>query len=639
MTIKKIFLFSCFLCLSFCIEAHAETEEAPNTVSAIRGAYLPLRSRTEGEHQLSRLQAHGFNTVLVAAGTFPLQEQRWLEWGKMAGTLGLDLWAVLHFAVPHELRETPNSYRPYVNRAGEIYHGTPCPLDERYWHEAIGKRFTRLADLTGSTSLSGAAFDTEMYGSEISLYYDLCYCDVCWLEFATSEPSLMPKREGIHQEARELPAEQRFGFLSDRDLLQAYTNFEWARVRDILNRMRRQIHATHPNFRLGFVGYRYTWFFSALVRGFGTQKRPVWVFSESSYVRGSTPYVDREREQVSNQGDIARYVPGLWLSRFFPRDLPSQLVDLAFHSDGYWIFNAAYLWQDESSAQKVVLHDTPDAYWSALSLTNDEVQRLSENVGEQGRTLPEVHRSSFYDLKQEQLFRSANLKFLLSSRFPEHRNKYADSSNQETTVYRGRTLFHVLKEEGEEHTIRLTSVPVNDAPQAPCSYILFDDAGQVLQQAEVESQGRTETVRLPANLAGQFSLLTDSGPNGLKVSFSEGLPYLLEASSTFPLTLFKSAARYAVYIPTGEQWMKVRAYCPETEFASLALWSAEGVKLRHMDIRGGLYGFSEMQSPLRSDTEPSFATLSVGPVVSKPFGDLRFYLYDVEFPYLFPGHP
>lgn len=258
---KKIFFLSCLFCLSFLFNVEAEPEDA-GLVTVIRGAYLPLKSREEGTLHLSRLQEHGINTVLVADGRFSLQEQRWLEWGKIAEVLGLDLWSVLHFAVPRELRNTPNSYRPYANRAGEIYQRTPCPLDEGYWHEVIGKRFSRLAELSEMSSLSGAAFDTEMYGSEISLYYDLCYCDVCWLEFTASEPSFMPFHKGIHQKARNLPAEQRYEYLSEHDLLREYTNFEWKRVQEILAHIRQSIHQTHPNFRLGFVGYRHSWFFS-----------------------------------------------------------------------------------------------------------------------------------------------------------------------------------------------------------------------------------------------------------------------------------------------------------------------------------------------------------------------------------------
>ena len=629
-TMKKIFLFRCLFYVAFFIAVSTEAEEATTIDLPIRGAYLPLTSVEEGELQLKDLRSHGINTVLVADGTFSLQEKRWLKWGDMAGSFGLDLWAVLHFAVPRELRERPKSYRPYVNRAGKVYQGTPCPLDERYWHDAIGKRFLRLAELSELSPVSGAAFDAEMYGSEISLYYDLCYCDVCWLEFITSESS------GLHYSVRDLPAGQRFEYVSAHDLLREYTNFEWRRVRSILDIIRQQIHAKAPHFRLGFLGFRHTWFFSALLRGLGTRERPVWVFSESSYVRGYTPYVDREREQMLNQGKFARYVPGFWLSRFFPRDLPTQLLDLSIHSDGYWLFNAAYLWQDESEVQNVVLHDKPEAYWSSLSLVNAELQQLGEGVSDRGRTLPEVHRSSFYDPKQEKLFKNPELQFLLSSYANE--NVDQSSPSRKTTRYQGKTLFHLRKEEGAEQTVQLSLVPIDAASQAPFSYIIFDDVGQVMQRDAIEYQEQSIVISLPGNLSGNISLLTDSGSNALRVSFPEALPYLIEASSTFPLNLFNSSVSYRLYVPFGEQWMKVRAYCPENEFATLTAWSAEGAKLQQMDVQGGLYGFSEMQSLLSSDDESSFATLSVGPSLSKAFGDLRFYLYDAEFPYLFPGN-
>jgi hypothetical protein len=127
------------------------------------------------------------------------------------------------------------------------------------------------------------------------------------------------------------------------------------------------------------------------------------------------------------------------------------------------------------------------------------------------------------------------------------------------------------------------------------------------------------------------SLLTDSGANLTKVSFSN-LPYVIEASSTFPLTTFNTSYTYAVYVETEEKQVKLRAYCSSSEETALITVQSPDKALQK---QSEIIEFTEIKMPFTvHQNNLNFWTITVSPVPVKPFEDLQFYLYDEEFPYL-----
>ncbi len=640
-----------FVCFQFLYSTHlisAETPRSPQRVPSIRAAYFHLTDPERGEEQLKLLQQHGFNTALVADGSYQLKEELWRAWGHLAEKYDVQLFAVLNFAVPREFREVQGRYRPYVNRKGVVYQKTPCPLDEDYWNAIVRERLEQFVWLSIISPIAGVMFDSEMYGSDISLYNDLCYCDTCWQAFTRS---LTSEAEN-HRDADFLPKAERFDYLEKHDLLRQYTLFQWKRVRSLFSRIEQQVHRIRPHLRLGIIMYAHTWFYHALVQGLGTAESPILVFSESSYVRGYTPYVDREREQATGSQNIAHYVPGLWLHRFFPRDLPAQLTNLAIHTDGYWIYTADSLWSDTSKSGRKVLHGRHEDYWAGLQEANDILLRLERDPDSSHNTIPSIPASSFYDRSHNRLFMTTALKELLA--------QFAGKLPvlPESITYREETLFHCLTQTEDESTVRITHVPFAKEPNPgierlsgnatdPIRYTLFGGDGQVLQEGRVEHDQGSTMVTIPTGVSGHISLMTAAGVNAARVAL-EGLACVVEASSTFPLTTINTAQDYRVYVNPEQQWLKLRAFCgTEHEFAALTVTSPDGAVRQRLEVVGAAYGFAELQAPLSPASPPeavedvlqderNFRTLTVAPVPSQPYSDVRFYLYDAEFPYLWP---
>jgi hypothetical protein len=260
-------------------------QSVPDTESSrvypIRAAYFHLAPVEQGDEYFHQLKTHGFNTALVA-GPYHLEESLWQAWGHLAQTRDIALFPVLQFSVPQEFTEGRRSYIPYINRDGEVYQATPCPLDRRYWDRVIGERFDTLAVIAETTTIAGALFDTEMYGSDISLYTDLCYCDGCWQQFIRSQPWFTLSPVNRSYPVLFLPRSQRFDYLTTHQLFRDYTIFQWQQLQQIVSHIATSAQRISPHFQVGFLGYLHNWFFSALVYGLGTPESPVLVFSESS---------------------------------------------------------------------------------------------------------------------------------------------------------------------------------------------------------------------------------------------------------------------------------------------------------------------------------------------------------------------
>jgi hypothetical protein len=688
--VTTIFLLICLqlLCvmdLSACME---KKERA--LPSKIRAAYWIIKPVEQAEDQLHLLKQYGFNAALVADVKYRLQENLWQGWENIARVHDIQLFPVFLFAVPQELK---GQHLPYTNRYGTIYHATPCPLDGNYWNVVIGQRFEQMAHLSKSSAIAGIVFDSEMYGSDFSIYSDPCFCDSCWKKFIrATEPQATPN----------LSKEQRFEYLIQHHLFQRYSAFQSRQVQDILSQIERQIHNTNPHLLLGFLGYRDNWFYTGLIQGLGTTSRPVLVFSESTYVRGYTLYVTKEKRSIARAAEgirkksavgsqqpaasrqqtesgssekrrqkaeeerkmkedtpsIVRYLPGLWLGRFFPEELPSQLYTLARHTDGYWIYSADNLWGGgDQQPGNSALHGSTKEYWLALRKVNAELQQFSKDPDSFQSIIPTVlHLSSFYDTVQNRLVTQPTLEHFICDVFSaatqgsqvsrsladsgrltvpvlpnSNRLREPNSQNMpEEITYRGKILFHYFKD--REGTITITHIPAGKYEDYT-HYRFFDSNGMLFHEGFVDRHNRSITITLPANISGLISLLIDSGIDAARVSFS-GLPFLIEASSTFPLTTMNTAHTYAFSVQPEKKRIKSRAYCSKDEFASITIQSPDEMICQKINV----IEFTEIYIPIGSNfrNTQNFWTISVDAVPSRPFGELRFYLYDEEFPYLIP---
>lgn len=639
----KIRILLCFQLLLLILTF--KTAESTNIVR-IQAAYWGIKPIKQAEEQLHLLKTHGFNTALVKDGNYLVREDLWQKWGHLAEKQGILLFPVLNFAGKQEIKNLYKKYPPYTDRYGRVFDRTPCPLDRMYWNLAIKERWAQLARLSTSTALIGIIFDTEMYGGDLSIYSDHCFCDSCWNTFLQTITASMP----------DVPREERFRYLSQHALLEHFNSFQEEQLQKILESIEHEIHRINPHLPLGFLAYQNNWFYKGLIQGIGTNVNPVMVFSETTYIHGYTPYLTHEQVLIKEKvpSGHARYIPGLWLGRFFPDDLPSQLYALAIHADGYWIFTADSLWSNGQSTGDYALHAEKEDYWKAIKKANDELLEFSRNPDTYQSSLPQVYLSSFYSTAHNRLVTQPSLKYFLhhiASGYKSHGQKFSKSS-QVKIRYRGKVLLHGFREVEDGRSDRAETISITHIPLGQyideTHYILFDEQGTPIWKDTLSRQNRSVNITLPPHISGLISLLVNSGANAAHVIFAN-MPFIIEASSTFPLSTINTAQTYAFSLKPGQERVKLRTYCSTGETALLSVQSPDNNVIEQYalvdwgDIHVTLPISPQNKTTASSDSQSSFKMnekfweIVVGPIPSKTFEDVQFYFYDEEFPYLLVG--
>ena len=574
----------------------------------IRAAYWGVKPIEAADAQMAALQAAGLNAALVKDMGFAIQVPLWQAWGERAQARGILLLPVINFAGTEEIKQANGAFRPHVAQDGAILSNTPCPLDEAYWERMIAQRFMQLAQ---TPSLAGMLFDTEMYGSDMRTYHDPCFCDACWQAFF----------ETMNAPAPDCPSERRFECLQERQLAAQYEQAQEDRLQAILARIEQRVHAAKPDLLLGIVAYQKNWFYRGLLRGLGTPQRPALVFSETSYVLGFTPHVTRERADIralSGGEPAARHIPGLWLGRFFPNELPSQCAALARESDGYWLFTADSLWAKTPPVGDYALHGAADEYWAALRQANDETRQAA---------LPPVPQASFYDATPQKLITQPSLAAFLLKMSPQLQASAAAERRRMASpiLFRGKALLHGVKSPSQAAVIRVTHVPVGQY-QDDTQYTLFDAQGNLLERGALNARQPSRELTLPPDMAGNVSLLLESGANAAQADFA-AMPFVIEASPTFPLATLNTAHLYSFF--AARPPAHLRAHCVAPEAAFVVIQAADGQAAQQHEITG----LTEIEISTPPET---VGEIGIAPAPMKPFDDVVFYFYNHEFPYLLP---
>ena len=579
-------------------------EELPK----IRAAYWGVKPIEAADAQMAALQAAGLNAALVKDMGFAIQVPLWQAWGERAQARGILLLPVINFAGTEEIKQANGAFRPYVAQDGAVLSNTPCPLDETYWERMVAQRFLRLAQ---TPSLAGMLFDTEMYGSDMRTYHDPCFCDACWQAFF----------ETINAPALDCPPEHRFECLQERQLAARYEQAQEERLQAILTRIEQRVHAVKPDLLLGIVAYQKNWFYRGLLRGLGTPQRPALVFSETSYVLGFTPHVTRERADIralSGGEPAARHIPGLWLGRFFPSELPSQCAALARESDGYWLFTADSLWAKTPPVGDYALHGAADDYWAALKQANDDTRQAA---------LPPVPQASFYDAARQKLITQPLFAAFLLKMSPQLQASASAERRRMASpiLFRGNALLHGVKSPAQAAVIRVTHVPVGQY-QDDTQYTLFDAQGNLLERGALNAQQPSRELTLPPDMAGNVSLLLESDANAAQADFA-AMPFVIEASPTFPLATLNTARLYSFF--AARPPAHLRAHCVAPESAFVLIQAADGQAAQRYEITG----LTEIEISAPPET---VGEIGIAPAPMKPFDDVVFYFYNHEFPYLLP---
>lgn len=621
---KKIVILILFHFFFVSGETYADDSTSPRQ---IRAAFSGLAPAKEAEDQCQTLRKFGLNTILLSHGKYSLDRELLREWAEIAHSHQIHLLPVLSFAGQHEIEQLQGQYHAYVDRYGNSLASTPCPLDANYWNLAIGRRFLTGASLAKTTSLTGLLFDTEMYGADISLYRDGCFCDHCWQAFCLHAP----------QDCKHIRPEDRYDYLVHYDLLQQYSDIQQKRLQNLLAALEHQIHAIHPFLSLGFLGFLDNWFYHGLIQGLGTMSSPVLVFSETWYIRGFTPDMFQEKKSVlgNSSPEIARYIPGLWLSRFFAKDLASQLHALAANSDGYWIFTAQSLWDSsETLPSYASLHEDRQQYWEALKQANDALQQGRQNSDASHSDFPPVYTASFYDTARSTLMTSSSLKNFFHDALEQQALDCANSLPLTKAFYRGTALFHCLKpkEKSVHSSISLSLIPISGY-QDPLSYKIFDEQGAMILDGSIIQPHSPKNISLSDDVSGLVSLLVETGATASQTIFSD-LACIAEASSSFPLRLLNVPYTVKGYRAPGQSAVKLKLYCSDKQSASLIFQMQNHSETYTITGRE----FVEFYIPLPPESEfqcSNFWRLTIHPCSSQPYDIFQFHIHNEEYPYVF----
>lgn len=519
----------------------AVNTKTSDAAEKLRAAFFGIGAAEDDERRIALLKQHGFNAALICDSSANVNIPRWNALAQLADRYDLRLFPIYTFAGTAEIKAWRGSFAPYVTPDGTQMERTPCPLDAAYWEQAVAARWEALALLSKQSPFAGVLIDTEMYGGDFAVYEEPCLCDSCWQEFiitlASANIGYANMSEQIH-----LPITQRRIFLKTHHLWPNYVANQEQRLQQFAAQIERRIHRVNSALTLGIVAHVDNWFYRGLVQGLGTLSQPVFVFSETFYIRGYSADVLTEQERIK-QGSVARYVPGLWQGRFFPDDLPAQASQLAQHTDGYWFFTADSLWTDEPKTGHYALHGTPAEYWAAWKTANAIVP--AENDAQSS--------PSVYDPKTERLRTSPRLKTLLRNVLNQATPSWNDTNQ---IVYEEQTLFHFLPR--PDGVIHVTVATSTSSEAAPIIYRLFDQAGR-LAQAGTCSDG--VVITLPPDASGMMSFLISPKRQGVRVAFGE-MAWVVEASVTFPFASRMSSliGRYAVYPEQEYVRFKVTSY-------------------------------------------------------------------------------
>ena len=584
------------------------------------------------------LKAYGLNTALLKHGNYSVNESLLQGWAGIAAKVGIRFLPVINFAGNHEITLLQGAFIPYVDRYGNVLAATPCPLDAHYWEAIITRRFQQLAQLSQSSGIVGALFDTEMYGSDLSMYTDLCFCDACWQKFLEAERQNIPPQK----------KEQRFNYLMENHLFELYERTQIHTLQDILSKIRRSVHILNPKFVLGFVAFTDSWFYQGLIRGLGTQSMPVRVFSERTYIRGFTPDVLAEKSLITGispqteqrnanlaMKPIAEYIPGLWLGRFFPARLSSELYALATHTSGYWIFTADSLWSENPTQEPYVLHGRNDDHWEAIRIANTELLRHSNNPESYHSHIRAVYQSSFYEKSQQRLIRPESLAHFMQNVVTKHFSSLTNKKPQTTRAlnYQNDMLFHCTKAQNVEGEIRINVIS-NQEKEERIFYMIFDNRGEIIREGSVSTQDASEKILIPPEYSGLLSLMVQAGPNSTQIEIS-GMPYIVEASSTFHLSTSNTPYTYTFFVKSDMRRVQLRAYYYNENPAHLVVISESDQIIQQAAVKG----LSEIQLMTAWQENYHFdrmsaQTLSIQALPSTQIGDISFYFFNEEFPYV-----
>ncbi len=313
----------------------------------VRAAYH--YANAPAPERCARLKAAGINALVLKAGV-----EKARPWCREAKLQGMRCFLALNFNVDAEKAGLRQAV--LENGAVERY---ACPLDERFWREHLTPAMMERAAVADDPEMQvdGLWIDFELYSTRTGQRCPRGRVrrpqTVAGRPRLRGRVSAIPRRAGRgagHRSARnrsceipEFPA----GLLPHS--AQLVTAGGGARF----------LHRAGADTSLGH--------------------RQILLWATDTYGGGGADRVpDDWRALYADQGINARYLAGLLLRCYSAKNLAANIYHATAKCDGYWLFTTYTLEAEEQKGDYHLAEGTPDDYWDALRVANDEMDRRIE---------------------------------------------------------------------------------------------------------------------------------------------------------------------------------------------------------------------------------------------------------------------
>ncbi len=457
----------------------------------------------------------GIDTLLVTFFRLkpPLsgaQREQLVQWATTCRQHGIDFWPTFgYFSVFEPGWVRP--YRQYVNGNGVRARHTPCPLDADFWRRTVEARCLLLAELSRQYPITGIVLDAEMYGADKPAFVDVCYCGDCvarTLQEAGRDPS-PPYPDARRQ------------WLTDIGLLEPHFAMARRSMQQLADQTRARVGEIAPDLLLGALAVDMPQpVAEGLLLGFGRPARPVYDFSESTYVPGYTNYVPQAQARMERLGAYVRMVCGVWQTKFLARTLPAHLYECARNSAGHWI----YTLEDFNKPDSCPLPGNAADYWAAIRRANDELDQLARDPNYQTSLTIEP-----FVLPPKPVTARGVARLDLVPLAPPTGQPVPPAQ------LRNSNILYVYGVAGRRVTLSLRLVSIANIRDGG-QYLVISPDGRALTRGDLLEFDQPVDVELPGEQTGLYALVLGAGDNVVRVEGHQ--PYAITASPTSPARLF-----------------------------------------------------------------------------------------------------
>ena len=407
----SIRLLGAALMLSLSVAGACLAQEDPLAwidAELVRAAYH--YANPPADERTAHLKAAGINCMILKA---PVDKA--MPYLREAKTQGMHCFLALNFNVDAE----KEGLRPAVLADGRVERYV-CPLDERFWHDHLTPAVMERVALSADPELQadGLWIDFELYSTTTGqrYYTNACYCDYCFGQFCA--------HEGIETPKLEYP--ERKPWLDEHGYAEQYQPYLGTRMQELATELRERAHEQNPDFLLGFYPTPRDWSLLAVARAFSTERVPILLWATDTYGGGGPDRVpDDWRALYADQGINARYIAGMLLRCYSAKNLGANLYYTTAKCDGYWLFTTYTLENEEQKGDYYLAAGTPQEYWDAIRLGDEEIsRRIEQGPGYQSSLVVGPEPIVYKPLTQPE-FRE-RLALLIPPEAPDQRVEYPE---------------------------------------------------------------------------------------------------------------------------------------------------------------------------------------------------------------------